>query len=87
METALASAEQRAERVVKHIEALEEFIQNEIFPRISTTPTTNTPSPPSPPSSLPPSIAPGQIPGVGLDLSRVVIPEIKEGNTGTVYRR
>jgi hypothetical protein len=40
-----------------------------------------------PPLSPPPSIAPGQIPGIGLDLSQVIIPEIKEGSTGTVYRQ
>lgn len=87
VETALASAEQRAEKAEKRIEALEELIRNKLFPRISTTPTANAPSPPSPPSSPPPSIAPGQIPGIGLDLSRVAIPEIKEGNAGTVRRR
>lgn len=87
VETALASAEQRAEKAEKRIEALEEFIRNELFPRIGTTPTANAPSLPSPPSSPPPSVAPGQIPGIGLDLSRVAIPEIKEGNAGTVRRR
>jgi hypothetical protein len=87
VETALASAEQRADKAEKRIEALEEFIRNELFPRIGATSLANTPPPPSPPSSPPPSIAPGQIPGVGLDLSRVAIPEIKEGNAGTVHRR
>ena len=70
VETALASAEQRAEKAEKRIEALE-FIRNELFHRIGTTSTVNSPSPPSSPSSPPPSIAPRQIPGVGLDLSRV----------------
>ncbi|KAH8799484.1 hypothetical protein F5884DRAFT_758508 [Xylogone sp. PMI_703] len=70
--------------------ALEEFIRNELSPQIGPTPSTN-PTLPSPPSSSPPSpppsIAPGQIPGVGRDLSRVTIPEIKEGNAGTVRKR
>ncbi|KAH9203832.1 hypothetical protein DL95DRAFT_472038 [Leptodontidium sp. 2 PMI_412] len=66
---------------------LRERLRNELFPRIGTTPTANAPSPPWPPSSPQPSIAPGQIPGIGLDLSRVAIPEIKEGNAGTVRRR
>jgi hypothetical protein len=39
-----------------------------------------------PPSSPPPVIAPGQIPGIGLDLSQVAISEIKDGNAGTVHR-
>lgn len=66
VETALASAEQRADKAEKRIEALEEFIRNELFPRIGAAPPANPPSPPSPPATPPPSIAPGQIPGVGL---------------------
>jgi len=89
VETALAAAEHRAEKAEKCIKTLEEFIQNELFPQINTPPppTTSPPPPPSPPSSPPPSVAPAQIPGIGLDLSRVAIPEIKEGNAGTVRRR
>jgi hypothetical protein len=87
VEAALASAEQRADKAEKRIEALEEFIRNELFPRIGATSLANPPAPPSPPATPPPSIAPGQIPGVGLDLSRVVIPEIEERNAGTVRMR
>lgn len=83
VESALVVAEHRAEKAERRIETLEEFIRNELFPRINTPPPTGPPPPPSPPSSPPPSIAPGQIPGVGLDLSRVTIPEIKDGNAGT----
>ncbi|KAF8846406.1 hypothetical protein BDZ45DRAFT_682538 [Acephala macrosclerotiorum] len=87
VESALLSAERRAERAEQRIETLEEFIRNELFPRVNTPPRTGPPPPPSPPSSPPPSVAPAQIPGVGLDLSRVAIPEIKEGNAGAVRRR
>ncbi|KAG4442881.1 hypothetical protein IFR05_001677 [Cadophora sp. M221] len=73
--------------VLGKIEALEELIRNELLPRIGTTPTANALSSPLPSSSPPPSIAPGQIPDIGLDLSRVAIPEIKEGNAGTARRR
>jgi hypothetical protein len=81
------AAERRAEKAEQRIETLEEFIRNELFPRITTSFPTCPPPPSSPPSSPPPSIAPGQIPGIGLDLSRVEIPEIKEGNAGDVRRR
>jgi hypothetical protein len=87
VESALLSAERRAEKAEQRIETLEEFIRNELFPRISTPLRTGPPPPPSPPSSPPPSIAPVQIPGIGLDLSRVTIPEIKDGNAGAVRRR
>jgi hypothetical protein len=90
VESALLSAERRAEKPEQRIETLEEFIRNELFPRANTPPRTDPlhpPPPPSPPSSPPSSVAPGQIPGVGLDLSRVAILEIKEGNAGTVRRR
>ncbi|KAL5331200.1 hypothetical protein ACEPPN_000729 [Leptodophora sp. 'Broadleaf-Isolate-01'] len=83
VESALVAAERRAEKAEQRIETLEEFIRNELVPRITTPPPAGPPPPPSPPSSPPPSVAPGQIPGVGLDLSRVVIPEI----TGAVRRR
>ena len=84
VETALAAAEHRAEKAEKRIETLEEFIRNELFSRINTSPPTGHLPPPSPPSSLPPSIALGQIPGIGLDLSRVTIPEIG-GKRGLRY--
>ncbi|KAH9203126.1 hypothetical protein DL95DRAFT_399661 [Leptodontidium sp. 2 PMI_412] len=87
VESVLLAAEHRAERAEKRIESLEEFIRNELFPRINTPPPTGPTPPPSPPSSPPLSIAPGQIPRVGLDLSRVTIPEIKGGNAGAVRRR
>jgi hypothetical protein len=32
-------------------------------------------------------VAPGQIPGIGLDLSRAAIPKIEGGNAGAVRRR
>lgn len=83
IESALLSAERRAEKAEQRIETLEKFIRNELFPRINTPP----PPPPSPPSSPPPSIVLAQIPGIGLDLSRVAIPEIKEGNASAVRRR
>jgi hypothetical protein len=87
VESALLAAEHRAEKAEKRIETLEEFIRNGLFPRINTPPPRARAPPPSPPSSPPPSVAPGQIPGIGLDLSRVTIPEIREGNAGAVRRR
>ena len=87
VETALVAAEPRAEKAEKRIETLEEFIRNELFPRINTSSPTNPPSPPSPPPSPPLPVDPAHLPGTGLDLSRVTIPEIKEGNAGTVRRR
>lgn len=87
VETALVAAEHRAEKAEKRIETLEEFIRNELFPRINTSSPTNRSSPPSPPPSPPLPVAPAHLPGIGLDLSRVTIPEIKEGNAGTVRRR
>ncbi|KIM98212.1 hypothetical protein OIDMADRAFT_146890 [Oidiodendron maius Zn] len=85
--SAISSSEQQAEKAEKRIEALEEFIRNELFPRIGTTSTASASSLPLPPLSPPPSIAPRQILGVGLDLSRVAILEIREGNAGTVYKQ
>jgi hypothetical protein len=90
VETALIAAELRAQSAEKRIETLEEFIRNELFPRINTPPPHPSPppfppppSPPSPPLSPPPS----RIPGIGLDLSRCTIPEIAGGNAGTVRKR
>lgn len=63
VESALLAAERRAEKAEKRIETLEEFVRNELFPRINTPPPRAGSPPLSPPSSLPPSVAPGQIPG------------------------
>lgn len=71
----------------QRIKTLEEFIRNELFPRITTPPLAGPPPLLSPSSFSALLIALGQILGVGLDLSRVVIPEIKERNAGAVYRR
>ena len=87
VETALEAAERRAEKAEKRIEALEDLIRNELFPRINTPQSTVAQAPPSPPSSPPPTAIPARIPGMGLDLSRTSISEIKEGNAGTVRRR
>ena len=93
IEALLKRVEEWAERAEKRVESLEEFIRNELFPRVANpTPapvehTNASPThqhlPPSPPSSP----APGPLPGIGLDLSRVQDGEIKEGNAGTVRRR
>ena len=93
IEAFLKRVEERAERAEKRVESLEEFVRNELFPRVANPipapvehanagPTHQhlPPSPPSPP-------APGPLPGIGLDLSRVRDSEIKEGNAGTVRRR
>ena len=87
METALEAAERRAEKAEKRIETLEDFIRNELFPRINTPQPAVSHTPPSPPSSPPPAVIPARIPGIGLDLSRTSISEIKEGNAGIVRRR
>src|SRR5271163_4879752 len=83
VEAALATAEHRAEQAEKRVEKLEEFIRNDLFPRIGSPPPPSTPA--SPPPSPPPA-PPSRIPGVGIDLSRVNIPEIKQGNAGTVRK-
>ena len=83
--------EERAERAEKRVEALEEFIRNELFSRVGNP----VPAPPGPasathqhlPPSLPSSPAPGPLLGVGLDLSRTQDDEIREGNAGTIRRR
>ncbi|KAF2186381.1 hypothetical protein K469DRAFT_687351 [Zopfia rhizophila CBS 207.26] len=87
VKTALVAAEQRVEKAEKRIESLEEFIRNELFPRISTSPSTGLPPSPPPPSSLPLSVALNHIPKIGLDLSRVAVLGIREGNAGAVHRR
>ncbi|KAM4067830.1 DDE superfamily endonuclease [Hirsutella rhossiliensis] len=92
IEALLKRVEERAERAEKRVESLEEFIRNELFPRVA--------SPPSPPLEMrlisnsnstchlrhhPP--VPGPLPGIGLDVSRVLDSDIKEGNAGTIRRR
>ena len=74
----------------KCIKLLEEFIWNELFPCVvnpipapvehTNDSLTHQHLPLSPLSSP----APGPLPGIGLDLSRVQDSEIKEGNAGTV---
>ena len=86
------AAEHRAEKAEKRIETLKEFIRNELFPRINKSSLADPLLPLSPlssplPSVPPPSVVPGQIPRIGLDLSRVAIPEIRQGNAGTVRKR
>jgi hypothetical protein len=86
IEALLKRVEERAERAEKRVESLEEFIRNELFPRVAgpvPTPVSRPASPPSPP----PSPIRGPLPGIGLDLSRVQDREIKEGNAGVVRRR
>ncbi|KAH6699931.1 hypothetical protein BKA61DRAFT_681924 [Leptodontidium sp. MPI-SDFR-AT-0119] len=68
VESVLLAAERRAEKAEQRIETLEEFIRNELSPRITTPPHAGPPPPPSPPSSPPPSVAPGQIPGLDSTL-------------------
>ena len=99
IEALLRRAEDRAERAEKRVESLEEFIRNELFPRVASLALPPTPAPvlsepastkEAPghlPPSPPPSPAPGPIPGIGLDLSRVQDSAIKDGNAGTVRRR
>lgn len=76
----------RIEALFKRVESLEEFIRNELFPRVAgpaPVPAARPASPPSPP----PSPVRGPLPGIGLDLSHVQDREIKEGNAGVVRRR
>jgi hypothetical protein len=91
IEALLRRVEERAERAEKCVESLEEFIRNELFPHVAG----SIPSPLEPagvahqhlPLSPLSSPAPGPLPGIGLDLSRVQDSEIKEGNAGIVRRR
>jgi hypothetical protein len=64
--------ERQAEQAEQHIETLEEFTRNGLFPRINTPPPMGTPRPPSPLSSPLLLVALGQIPGVKLNLSQVL---------------
>jgi len=75
------------EKAEKRIKTLEEFIRDEFFSQINTPPAKAGSPPISPPSSPLPLVALGQIPGIGLDLCRVMILEIREGNTGAMRRR
>src|SRR5205814_5103745 len=99
VEALLRRAEERADRAEKRVESLEEFIRNELFPRVASLalpptpapvlsePASTTEAPGRLPPSPPPSPAPGPVPGIGLDLSRVQDSAIKDGNAGTVRRR
>ncbi|KJZ69937.1 hypothetical protein HIM_10675 [Hirsutella minnesotensis 3608] len=93
IEALLKRVEERAERAEKRVESLEEFIRNELFPRVASPPESATPSAPHQqqhqhlPPSPPPSPVPGPLPGIGLDVSRVLDSDIKEGNAGTIRRR
>ncbi|KAM4065021.1 DDE superfamily endonuclease [Hirsutella rhossiliensis] len=93
IETLLKRVEERAERAEKRVESLEEFIRNELFPRVASPPESATPNAPHQqqqqhlPPSPPPSPVPGPLPGIGLDVSRVLDSDIREGNAGTIRRR
>src|SRR5437868_2675797 len=81
IEALLKRVEEQAERAKKRVELLEEFIRNEVFPRVGNpipalvelVSVTHPHLPPSPPSSP----AQGPLPGIGLDLSQVQDEEIK----------
>jgi hypothetical protein len=88
IEALLKRVEERAERAERRVESLEEFIRNELFPRVAGP--ISAPAPASRPASPPspqPSPVRGPLPGIGLDLSRVQDREIKEGNAGVVRQR
>ena len=70
IEALLKRVEERAERAEKRVESLEEFIRNELFPRVASPTPAPAPTAVSPPS---PSASLGRraLPGIGLDLSRV----------------
>jgi hypothetical protein len=65
------------------VESLEEFIRNELLPRVASPTPAPEPTAVSPPP-LPTSLGRRALPGIGLDLSRVQDKEIKEGNAGVV---
>jgi hypothetical protein len=68
------------------VDALEEFIRNELFPHVARPVSAPASAPASPPSP-PPSLVRGPLPGIGLDLSWVQDREIREWNAGVVCRR
>jgi hypothetical protein len=95
IESALVASEQRAAKAEKRLEDLEEFIRNQLFPRLNDASVPSCPpgvpsvklSKPSPPQAVQPPPPPYRVPGINLDLSRVSNPELRNGDAGAVRKR